>query len=109
MALIILSCERGGQIADRPDDLISSTEIIPLIIDLQVLESHYQRTYQRPNLYKTALESASLIVFEKHHTSKEQFERSYKYYAMDVTTMYMIYEAALDSINLRVTEGQLVE
>lgn len=109
MALIILSCERGGQLADRPDDLIPATTIIPLIIDLQVLESHYQRTYQRPNLYKNALDSASLIVFEKHHTTKNQFERSYQFYGQDVTSMYMIYEAALDSINLRVTEGQQLE
>ena len=74
-----------------------------VIIDLQILESQYQFRYQRPEVYKNALDSASYFVYERHGTTRDQFARSYDYYALDIDLMYMIYEAALDSVNLMVT------
>ena len=91
-----------------PQDLIPHEQLVPVIIDLQIIESHYQKMYQRPNLYKRALDSASYFVFEKHEVTKEQFETSYLYYAMDLPVMYMILETTLDSLNYRVS-GQRVE
>ena len=85
-----------------PEDLIPYQQMVPVIIDLQILESHYQKRYQRANLYKNALDSASCFVFEKHNVTKSQFERSYSYYSMDLQMMYLLLETTLDSINLRV-------
>lgn len=87
-----------------PEDLISHEKMIPLIIDLQILESHYQKRYQRANLYKDALDSASYFVFEKYDVSKDQFKRSYEYYCMDVNKMYLLLETTLDSVNNRVNQ-----
>ncbi|MEX1000717.1 MAG: DUF4296 domain-containing protein [Crocinitomicaceae bacterium] len=81
-------------------------ELIPVIIDLQVLESHYHRKFQRPNAYKVALDSASYFIFEKHGITQEVFESNYTYYSFDVDEMYRIYETVLDSINLRVSEPE---
>lgn len=88
-----------------PKDIISTEKMIPLIVDLQILESHYQRLYLRPNLYKSALDSASSFVFEKHAVTKNQFNSSFNYYAADVNVIYSIYEAALDTINFRVNQN----
>lgn len=87
-------------------DLMSKDELIPLIIDLQILESHYHRVYQRPDAYKNALDSASYFVFENHNTSREEFEMSFTHYSQNVDEMYEIYEVALDSVNLRISTPQ---
>lgn len=110
MSLSLFSC--GQEVKDngpeKPNNLISQEAIIPIIIDLQLLESHYHRTYSRPDVYHGALDSASAIVFADHGVDKVQFEESYAYYAFDIETMYLIYEATLDSINTQISEvGQI--
>lgn len=89
-----------------PDDLISHEKMIPLIIDLQVLESHYHKRYQRANLYKDALDSASYFVFEAHAVSKDQFKRSYEFYSKDINKLYLLLETTLDTVNNRVNQNQ---
>lgn len=96
--------EERSQVA-RPDDLIPFEQMIPVIIDLQTLESHYQKRYQRANLYRGALDSASYFAFERHDVTKEQFERSYAYYSMDLQVMFLLLESTLDSINNLVNEN----
>ncbi|MBD3638107.1 MAG: DUF4296 domain-containing protein [Crocinitomicaceae bacterium] len=83
--------------------------MIPVIIDLQILESHYQRNFQRPNLYQDALDSASYFVFEKHGVEKEQFHSSFTYYSLDLPSMYLLLETTLDSINVRVANKNIVQ
>mgnify|MGYP000476130093 CR=1 FL=1 len=87
-----------------PEKLIPSEIIIPLIVDLQLLESHYQRTYIRPDLYKGALDSSSHLLFEEYNVTKADFDASFSYYASDRDTIYSIYEAALDTINFRINQ-----
>ncbi|UKN00404.1 DUF4296 domain-containing protein [Paracrocinitomix mangrovi] len=109
LSSLMLACGSGESTnvpIQRPDNLLPLDQIIPVIIDLQILESHYQRMYQRPNMYKEALDSASTFVFEDHQISSEQFRSSYEYYACDVPTLFFIYETALDSVNTRVTLRQ---
>ncbi|OIQ37769.1 MAG: hypothetical protein BM555_00085 [Crocinitomix sp. MedPE-SWsnd] len=89
-----------------PDNLISEAAMIPLIIDLQMLESHYQRMYSRPDVFKDALDSASNIVFEDQSVSRKQFEESYDYYASQPEVLFTIYEATLDTLNQRVSDRQ---
>jgi hypothetical protein len=89
-----------------PEDLLPEVKIMDIIIDLQILESHYQFRYQRPDVYKNALDSASYYVYQKHGTNEDQYVRSFNYYAHDIDKMYLIYEATLDSVNLLLTEQQ---
>jgi hypothetical protein len=105
ISILLMACN-SSQKEDYPvpNDLITKDQLIPVIIDLQVLESHYHRLYNRPDAYKSAVDSASYFVFEKYGTTKDQFKRSYTYYAYDVNEMFLIYEAALDSINLKVSQ-----
>jgi hypothetical protein len=107
LTLALIGCSEAPLEREKPDDLISEAELIPVIIDLQLLESHYHRNYSRPDVYKTALDSASALVFDQYNISKFNFESSYDYYAYDASHMYFIYEAVLDTINLRISERQV--
>lgn len=78
--------------------------MIPLVVDLQVLEAHFHRQYQRPDVYKASLDSSSKFIFIKYETNREDFDRSYEYYARNSQALYEIYEAALDTLNFRMSE-----
>ncbi|MCB9223797.1 MAG: DUF4296 domain-containing protein [Crocinitomicaceae bacterium] len=99
--LVLASCSADQEELDRavPEELLPEPTLMNVIIDLQILESQYQFRYQRPEVYKKALDSASYFVYEKHGTTREQFIESYDYYATDIDLMFLIYEAALDSVN----------
>ena len=76
--------------------------MIPLIVDIQILEEHYHRIYVNPEIYHDALDSASEHIFIAHGVSKSQFETSLGYYATQTDSLFGIYEAALDTINFRI-------
>jgi len=101
-SLVILSACTVDEKIQVPEKLISSDKIIPIIVDLQLLESHYQRLYNRPDLYRVALDSSSSLVFQNYDVTKADFEKSFAYYSSDLKVIYSIYEAALDSINFRI-------
>ena len=103
-SVVILSACSGDEKMPAPEKLIPSEIMIPLIVDLQILESHYQRTYTRPDLYKDALDSSSNLIFQNYDVTKADFDASFSYYSSDLDTIYSIYEAALDSINFRVNQ-----
>ena len=64
----------------KPDVFLDKEELIDVIVDLQILESHYHTTYQRSNVYANALDSASFFIFEDHHISKDIFKSNLDYY-----------------------------
>lgn len=103
-SLVIFSACAADEKTAVPKNLIPTEKIIPIIVDLQVLESHYQRTYARADLYKDALDSASSFVFQDYAVSKVDFEESFAYYSSNLNVIYTIYEAALDSINFRMNQ-----
>lgn len=101
--LFVVSCSEEAAV-ETPANLIPSEKMIPILVDLQILESHFQRLYQRPEFYRASLDSSSNLIFDKYQVSRGAFDSSYTYYAQDVHTIYQIYEAALDSINFSLSQ-----
>ena len=99
--LYICSCSQGHS-GIKPDVFLEKEELIDVIVDLQILESHYHSVYQRSNVYANALDSASFFIFEDHNISKEIFKNNLDYYFSDQDTLFSIYESALDTINNRI-------
>ena len=87
-----------------PNNVLQKDEIIPVIVDLQILESHFQRQFGRVDLFKDALDSSSQLIFEDHGISQEKYETSLAFYSETPDTLYVIYEAALDSVNYRLNQ-----
>lgn len=92
-----------------PENLIPKDKMILLVVDLQTLESHYQRTYGRPDLYADALDSSSYYVFNNHGVTKDQFEKSLDFYSWSSDTLYSIYEGAFDTLLFRNSNLDLTE
>ncbi|NOQ73922.1 MAG: DUF4296 domain-containing protein [Crocinitomix sp.] len=108
LTLLLLSC--GGDATEElPADILEREALIPVLVDLQILESHYQRQFARVDLYRDALDSSSLSIFADHGISKDQFTTSLDYYSTQPDTLFIIYEAALDSIKFRMNANNVSE
>ena|SRR5210317_1663257 len=97
---VLMAC--GDEAPDPiPADVMEKEDMIPLIVDLQILESHFQRQFGRVDLFKSALDSSSESIFVDHGVDRVIYEKSLNFYAENPDTLYVIYEAALDTINFR--------
>lgn len=101
---IFISCNSGSEY-DKPEVYIEKIEMIDLIVDVQILESHYHNLFQRENVYANALDSATFFIFEKHDVTKDIFEENLNYYSLQPDTLFSIYESALDTINNRINSN----
>jgi hypothetical protein len=99
--LLPFSCS-NKQEKHLPEVLLNRAELIDLIVDVQLLESHYHSLYQRPEVYANALDSATFYVFKKHHTTKKIFKDNLLYWTNEPDTLFHIYEVALDTVNNRI-------
>lgn len=73
------------------------------MIDLQILESYFEQNYQQPERYKKSLDSSSELVFAHYEVSRADFDSSYTWYASKPDLIYKLYEAALDSVNFKLS------
>jgi hypothetical protein len=105
--LILLSCGQEEEYV-IPNNVLQKEEIIPVIVDLQILESHFQRQFGRVDLFKDALDSSSQSIFDDYGITQEKYEESLQFYAETPDTLYVIYEAALDTVNLRLNQMNTV-
>jgi len=97
-----VSCgEPKKEYIDKPEVFLEKKEFIDVIVDLQILESHYHNEYQVPEIYANALDSASYYVFKKHKIDKNIFQENFNYYSFEKDSIFNIYEIVLDTINNR--------
>lgn len=97
MGILPACTQESGE--EIPENLIPQNQMIPIMVDLQVLESHFQLNYGHAAGFKHALDSSSQLIFQGHGVTREQFESSFDYYAADANRIQPLYVAALDSIN----------
>jgi len=104
VSFFILGCE-SKQPIEQPSILLNKSQLIGVIVDVQILESHYNNMFQRKQVYANALDSATYFVFENHNINKSIFKENLKYYSHQPDTLFGIYESALDTINNRINSG----
>ena len=102
ICLLITTCTEV-EAPTQPENLISKEVIVPLIVDLKVLEQHFHHLYLRPDVYAGALDSSSFYIFQSYGVTREAFSSSLNYYSQDADSLFLIFESALDTINLRVS------
>lgn len=104
IAFFILACESKEPIK-QPSVLLNKVQLIDVIVDVQILESHYNNMFQRKVVYANALDSATYFVFESHNINKSIFEENLRYYSNQPDSLFGVYESALDTINNRINSG----
>ncbi len=105
IVILLLSCS-NEETYQLPENILTKEELIPVLVDLQILESHFQRQFSRVDLYRESLDSSSVSIFVNHGITKGDFVESLTFYSKQVDTLFLIYEAALDTINIRLDRAQ---
>jgi len=100
--LLPFSCSNKQEEVKQPSVLLDKADLIDLIIDVQLLESHYHSLYQRPEVYANALDSSTYYIFKNHNTTKQIYKDNLLYWTNQPDSLYSIYEAALDTVNNRI-------
>ena len=101
---LLFACANDQEPTGYVEPDMAREDFIPIMVDLHILESHYQRLYTRPNVYKESLDSASSYVFEKHGTTRETYLMTLNQFSYSSDTIFKIYEAAFDTITLRINQ-----
>ena len=102
--LVLCSCETVVEPV-KPAVFLTKTELSTILVDVQLLESHYHNKYQRPNVYANALDSATQTVFKKHNVTKQVFKENLTYYALNQDSLFSIYENVLDVVNDKINSN----
>jgi len=100
----VFSCETKVE-PTKPAVFLTKNELTTILVDVQLLESHYHNKYQRPNVYANALDSATQVVFKKHSVTKEIFKANLTFYALNQDSLFSMYEGALDIVNDKINSN----
>ncbi len=101
---MLFSCENNIE-PEKPSVFLTKDELTTILVDIQLLESHYHNKYQRPNVYANALDSATQTIFKKYDVSKEVFKDNLTFYALNQDSLFSMYEGALDVVNDKINSN----
>lgn len=82
-----------------PADIIPKDLMIPILVDVHMLESGIQTQNFNRDSSIILYESMSKKIWEKHQITEEQFRNSMIYYAQNAKVLDDIYSIVLDSVN----------
>lgn len=88
-----------------PDDIISKEAMVPILVDVHMLESGIQTKNYNRDSSVVLYEIMSKKIWTKHHVTEEQFRKSILYYAQDAKVLDHIYTIVIDSVNAIAAEG----
>jgi len=103
---VLFSCGNSKETKlTKPTVFLNKEELTAVLVDIQLLESHYHNKYQRPNVYANALDSATQLVFKKYNVTKEIFKENLTYCALNQDSLFSMYEGALDVVNDKINSN----
>jgi hypothetical protein len=96
----ITSCGSGVNKPLPPDNLIPQKEMVAIVKDLILIEGHLSITYKQIQSYHKIIIASSEEVFRKHGITKNDYEKSFDYYAADQDKITDIYSEVLNELTL---------
>ncbi|MFA7273321.1 MAG: DUF4296 domain-containing protein [Crocinitomicaceae bacterium] len=100
LAFLMVGCTTQIKRAQPPKDLIQREQMVSLMQDLILTESHLELSYGQINKFYKILNTSSDAIFKKHHISRDRYDRSFTYYASDQDEMSSLYQEILDNLNI---------
>ena len=100
LILIVAACSPQIKRPSPPKDLIPREQMVNLMQDLILMESHLELSYGQINKFYKILNTSSDYILEKHHISRDRYDRSFTYYASNQEEMSSLYQKILDNLNI---------
>ncbi len=92
LAVVFLACQKNDF------HLLSKSEMVTVLTELYLTEGSFEASFVRDEQEKLAYYNS---LFEKHGTTREDFEKSAAYYAQKGKELELIYETVLDSLKAK--------
>lgn len=84
-----------------PYGKLSDEKFIKIYIELKAVELHLKKKTTSHHVYRKWVDKASDSIFNKYETQPEIFYNAYDHYMQDPIRLFKLFEAALDTVNLR--------
>ena len=90
-----------------PDDVISKTDLVPILIDIHIAEASVSFSGLNKDSFDYYISNYYFSIFTKYDLSKEKFQRSMDFYLDHPNIFQEVYEVVNDSIqNLQVIQPE---
>ncbi|MEM7040834.1 MAG: DUF4296 domain-containing protein [Bacteroidota bacterium] len=96
MGLSLQSC--GDE--SRPDSLMSETEMVPVLKDLQIAYAGVDQTVRNPKQRPRKYQEMNELIMEKHGINKDLFFESYVWYQEHPALMDSLYQEVITALNI---------
>ncbi|MFY7668138.1 MAG: DUF4296 domain-containing protein [Crocinitomicaceae bacterium] len=97
LVFFLANCSDGAFSSNDP--YIEEDKFVEVYEEILVLENYYQTKYGVPKTYKAALDKSCQKVFVKHNVSKQDFEKTFDYYAHTPEKLKSINERVIARLN----------
>jgi hypothetical protein len=96
--ILLSACQQNNV----PADVLPLAQMVPLVEEITLLETHYQSKFGVPGQYKAALDLSVQRVFKKAGCTKALFEKSLKYYAAHPALQKELNEQLLTALSRKI-------
>ena len=96
ISIILFSCSRKEVIV--PDNVLPQKEMTAVLTDIHMTESMLENKSKSDSINSTFKDYLPGILME-HHTDKETFLRSMKFYSDNTVMIQEIYDSVITSLN----------
>jgi hypothetical protein len=95
IAFSLFSCTS----TNNSNELLDEEKMTEVLQEVMLLENYYQTKYGSPSVYKDALDSSVEVVFKRFNTNKNQFSKSFDFYAQDPEVIKRIQAKIIENLN----------
>jgi hypothetical protein len=99
LSIIFTSCTSGG--GAKPANLLTHAQMTRILADIHMAESMADMHFPSRDTSKIAYKILEKKIFAQHQVEDSVFLQSYEYYLRHLKEMDKIYEAVVDTLNLR--------
>jgi hypothetical protein len=100
--LFIISCNNKTK---TPADIIPENKMVSILVDIHLADATLNILTIRQIKINFNPKDYYYTVFKKHHTNQQTFDRSVKYYSLDIKEYNKIYDEVLRQLSI--IEGNL--
>jgi len=100
LLVVGVACKDPETVQD-PDWLYNRDQMIGFLVDMHIVEAKLIKLGMRKDTTSKIYNFYEQQLFKKHHFVDSIYYKSYNYYLDDVNRMTEIYEAVVDSLNVR--------
>jgi hypothetical protein len=97
--LMAIACSEDAP--EKPENLLTKEQMTAFLIDSHLIEGNLQTIKIDDDSVEKIFYSLEKELYRKHHIDSVQFIQSYQYYLHQIDELSDIYDAVIDSLNLK--------